>query len=117
MQKVSARFIIYRACNRLYYYKFVDHNGHTLLKSDGYFHLSKCQSYIILVKQNVIFISRYKCLHSKEGYYFELSTASGKPIVKSSFFPTARERAVQIQSLMHAARFAQVDNTVSDQVL
>jgi uncharacterized protein YegP (UPF0339 family) len=116
MQKDAPRFIIYRACNRLYYFKFVDHNGQTLLKSEGYFHFSKCQSLIILVKQNVIFINRYKCLNSKEGYYFELFTASGKSIAKSSFFPTHIERALQIKSLMHSARFAPVESTVSDQI-
>jgi uncharacterized protein YegP (UPF0339 family) len=116
MQKDAPRFIVYRACNRLYYFKFVDHKGLTLLKSEGYFHFSKCQAQIILVKQNVIFINRYKCLNSKEGYYFKLFTASGKPIVKSSFFQTSMERALQIKLLMHSARFALVENSVSDQI-
>jgi hypothetical protein len=94
----------------------VDHKGITLLKSEGYFHFSKCEAQIILVKQNVIFINRYKCLNSKEGFYFELFTASGKAIAKSRFFPTYMERALQIKSLMHSARFAPVENIVSDKI-
>jgi hypothetical protein len=63
------------------------------------------------VKQNVVFINRYKTFQNKDGYYFELYTPTGIPIAKSIFYTSEMERDTHIPLLIKFARFAPVEDS------
>ena len=90
---MSAKYEIFLATDRQYYFRLKAPNGEKILASEGYTTKANCQNGIQSVKTNSPYDANYKKLTSiNSQYYFTLHASNGQVIGKSEMYTSAQAR-------------------------
>jgi len=105
------RFIIYRGCNKKYYFELKTYNGEKILMSDGYEAKHCCIKGIVNAKENSSCDYRYdRRLAPSQQFYFILTKADGEALAISEMYSTTQSREDGIDAVKRDAAKATIQD-------
>lgn len=108
---MSTRFEITRNDKGEYYFKLVNSEGRTLIRSEGYNAKASCTNGIESVRNNAAEEKRYELKEAKDGRpYFNLKAANGQIIGTSPMFADQAARGAAVATTQSDAAGAAVED-------